>query len=160
MASRITHIHASHTHHTRITHIHDAFRFEIVLPCSQGRLSIHPSQSIHFSIKIIHYKLFSKFFFWTSSPVFTGLDEFLTHRFSTFRKKKFAYVKSVSESLKTKRQQNDMNNRITPSTIALLVMLISIVGTFTCIICKDAIMMTFMFIIFILSARIVSIDNN
>jgi hypothetical protein len=53
-----------------------------------------------------------------------------------------------------------MNNRISPSAIALILMLISIVGVFTCLIQKDAIMMTWMFIIFILSARIVSIDNN
>ena len=60
----------------------------------------------------------------------------------------------------TKRQSNDMKLPISPSTIALILMLISIVGTFTCLIQKDAIMMTFMFIIFCLSARIVSIDNN
>lgn len=53
-----------------------------------------------------------------------------------------------------------MKNQITPTTIALIVMLITLVGTITCIICKDAIMMTFMFITFVLSARIVSIDKN
>ena len=51
-----------------------------------------------------------------------------------------------------------MNNRISPSAIALIVMIISIIGTFTCLIQRDAIMMTWMFIIFCLSVKLFNSD--
>lgn len=75
-------------------------------------------------------------------------------------KKKFAYVKSVSESLKTKRQQNDMKKHISPMTIGLITMMVSFFGVLTSIVTRDCILASFMMGIFILSALIVITDNK